>query len=169
LGDQRVQVPGSAPKHGAETRWSLPAETHESGGVTIVLRRRTDSATTSNLEEELLSGQFGRLSREEAARAIAADPNDMASVRSFLQQYGLTIVEENAATRTIHAEGTVEQMNRAFGVQLRLAQDTKGQQYLSYEGSIMVPKPLAGIITAVLGLDQRPVAKHHKAQSTTAQ
>jgi kumamolisin len=168
LSDQRVQVPGSAPKHGAEARWS-PTDPNEPVAVTIVLRRRADSPDTSNLEEQLLSGQFRRLPREEAGQAIAADPNDLASVRSFLQQYGFIIVEENPTTRTIRARGTAGQAKNAFGIQLRRVEGADGQQYLSYEGSISVPKPLASIITAVLGLDERPVARHHKANSTTAQ
>jgi kumamolisin len=137
--------------------------------VTIVLRRSQASGASPDAGEQLLSGKTPRLSREEAAQAIAADPNDMAAVHSFIQQYGLTIVEENAQLRTVRVEGTVQQMEKAFGVQLRVAKDAKGQQYLSYEGSIMVPKPLAGIIAAVLGLDQRPVAKHHKVKGTAAQ
>jgi kumamolisin len=163
-----VDVQGSALKHGAEARWS-PADPSEPVVVTIVLRRGADSAAASKLEEQLLSGHFRTLPREEAAKEIAADPNDMAAVSALIQQYGLTIVEENAASRTFRVRGTVQQMEKAFGVQLRLAQDTKGQQYLSYEGSITVPKALAGIITAVLGLDQRPIAKHHKARGTAAQ
>ena len=96
---------------------------------------------------------------------LGADPEDMALVRSFVEEYGLTIVEENSVARTVRVKGTVEQIGKAFGVQLRMI-DTGGQQYLSYAGSISVPKPLAGVITAVLGLDQRPVAQHHSAKST---
>jgi subtilase family serine protease len=62
-------------------------------------------------------------------------------------------------------KGTVEQMEKAFGVQLRMV-EARGQRCLSYAGSISVPKPLKRVITAVLGLDQRPVAQHHKAKST---
>jgi kumamolisin len=63
-------------------------------------------------------------------------------------------------------KGTVEQMGNAFGVHLRML-EARGQRSLSYAGSISVPKPLKPVITAVLGLDQRPVAQHHRAKTTS--
>jgi kumamolisin len=165
VNDQRVPIPGSDPKHKVGARWSSGAEPNQPVGATIILRRPGDSNLASKQEQELLSGHFRPMPREQAAQALAADPNDIAAVRSFLQQYGLTIVEENPDSRTIRVRGTAQQMEQAFGIRLRLLEDDK-QQCLSYEGSISVPKSLAGVIVAVLGLDQRPVAQHHIARDT---
>lgn len=165
MSEPRVPLPSSAPKHGSKTHWLTAAPATAEVEVTIVLRRREGSAEASRAGEQLLSGQAPHVSREEAAQAIAADPKDIAGVRSFVQKYGLTIVEENAAARTVRVRGTAQQLEKAFGVQLRLV-EVKGHQYLSYEGPISVPKPLAGVITAVLGLDQRPVAQRRKAMGT---
>ncbi len=52
-------------------------------------------------------------------------------------------------------------MDDAFGVKLCWVTDSKGDRYMSYKGPLYIPKPLAGVVVAVLGLDQRPVAKHH--------
>ena len=164
MSEPRVPIPGSAPKQGSKTHWLAAAPANQEVAVTIVLRRSGSSAA-SNASEQLLSGQAPHLSREEAAQSISADPNDIAAVRSFIQQYGLTIVEEDAIARTIRVKATAQQMEKAFGVQLRSV-EAKGQQYLSYEGSLSVPEPLAGVIIAVLGLDQRPAAQHHKAKGT---
>jgi subtilase family serine protease len=163
--EPRVPIPGSTPKHGSKTHWLAAAPANEEVEVTIVLRRGEGPSRTSNIGEQLLSGQAPHLSREEAAHATAADPKDMAAVRSFIQKYGLTVVEENAAARTVRVRGTAQQLEKAFGVQLRLV-EVKGHQYLSYEGPISIPKPLAGVITAVLGLDHRPVAQRRKAMGT---
>ena len=46
----------------------------------------------------------------------------------------------------------------AFDVQLKRAETSDGSRYLSYTGAISVPRNLGGVITGVLGLDQRPVA-----------
>jgi kumamolisin len=165
LSEPRVPIPGSAPKHGAKTQWASAVPPDQQAEVTIILRRSEGSARASNMGEELLSGQAPHLSREEAAQAIATAPEDVAAVGSFIQKYGLTIVEENPAARTVRVRGTAEQLENAFGIQLRRVQ-VKGHQYLSYEGRISVPKPLARVITGVLGLDQRPVAQRHKARST---
>ena len=161
----RARLSGSAPKHTLKAEWLGAAPGNDEVTVTLVLRRSESSDPAWSRSEELLSGQAPRMPREEAERALAADPEDMAAVRSFIEQYGLTIVEENPAARTLQAKGTVEQIEKAFGVQLRMI-DAKGQRRLSYAGSISVPKPLKKMITAVLGLDQRPVAQHRKAKST---
>lgn len=161
----RARLVGSAPKHGSKTQWAGAAPANEEVTVTLVLPRKKSYGAMSERSEQLLSGEAPRVSREEAEQVLGADPEDMALVRSFVEEYGLTIVEENSVARTVRVKGTVEQIGKAFGIQLRMI-DTGGQQYLSYAGSISVPKPLAGVITAVLGLDQRPVAQHHSAKST---
>jgi subtilase family serine protease len=165
MSEPRVPIPGSAPKHGSKTHWLTAAPPNEELEVTIILRRSEGLSRESKTGEQLLSGQVPQLSREEAAQATAADPKDMAAVRSFIQEYGLTVVEENAAARTVRVRGTAQQLGKAFGIQLQLV-EAKGHQCLSYEGPISVPKPLAGVISAVLGLDQRPVAEHRRARGT---
>jgi kumamolisin len=112
------------------------------------------------VKQQLLSGEFPEISREEAIQAMKADPNDMAAVQSFLQQHGLTIVKENPDARTLQIAGTVRQVDEAFGTQLGWVGDAKGRQHLSYQGPLSVPQSLAGVIVAVLGLDQRPMARH---------
>lgn len=161
MSDQRVPLPGSAPKsEGAQTRWSPALDANEKITATITLRRREDSAA-AEMEKQLLSGQARAMPREQAAQALSADPRDISAVRSFLEQHGLTITEERADTRTFKVEGTVQQMGEAFGTRLGRVQDARGNHHLSYNGELSIPESLSGIITSVIGLDQRPVAKHH--------
>jgi hypothetical protein len=58
-------------------------------------------------------------------------------------------------------------MSSAFGVSIGSVSDSSGTAHLTYRGSISVPADLKEIVTAVLGLDQRPVAQRRGA--TTAQ
>src|SRR5205085_1904307 len=97
MSEPRVPIHGSAPKHGSKTHWLTAAPPNEEVEVTIILRRSEGLSGASKTGEQLLSGEAPQLSREEAAQAIAADPKDMAAVHSFVQKYGLTIVEENAS------------------------------------------------------------------------
>jgi kumamolisin len=122
--------------------------------VTILLRRNPEASGPS--EQDLLSGKYQPSGEGQAAAraAIAASPEDIAAVRSFAEQYGLKVVSADAGSRRVHVQGTVDAMDKAFGVQL---QQTKNR-LLTYTGAITVPKAQGGIITAVLGLDQRPVA-----------
>lgn len=156
MDDQRAVIPGSEPKHPEGMRWSPLSEPDKLLEATIVLRRRigTDSSA------DLLSGHFEPLSRDEAEQRLAADPDDIAQLLSFARQYGLKVLNENAPARTIKLQGTARQMSAAFGVNIANVIASDGREYLSYRGAISVPKQIAEIVMTVLGLDQRPIARH---------
>lgn len=158
MDERRAAIAGSAPQPRAVEHWSSAVDPDQRVTVTITLRRRQNSKA-ANVQEQLLSGNFQPLSREDAAQQLGADPADLEAVRRWVEQDGMTITQENAAARTLHVQGTAAQMSQAFGVQLGWMEDAGGGRHLSYQGALSVPEPLAGIITAVLGLDQRPVAR----------
>lgn len=160
MSDQRAEIPGSSPNLRETERWSPASDPDQKVSATIVLRRREDSLSASQLEEQLFSGQFGPIANERAAEVIGADPKDLTAVRSFLHQQGLTIETENPEARSLRITGSAKQMAAAFGVQLGSIEDANGHKYLSYQGGLSIPKPLAGVVLAVLGLDERPIAKH---------
>jgi hypothetical protein len=54
-------------------------------------------------------------------------------------------------------------MSSAFGVSIGSVSDSSGNTYLTYRGTISVPAELKDIVTAVLGMDQRPVAQRRGA------
>ncbi len=116
------------------------------------------------MAQDLLSGSARRLSREEASQFLRADPADLAAVRAFVHEYGLKIVSENAEARTLRVEGSLAQVGKAFGVYLQLRTDEHGKEYLSYHGPLTIPAALEGKVDAVLGLDQRPIARRGAGQ-----
>jgi kumamolisin len=154
---QRVPIPGSDIQHGKDARWS-PAPPQERIRVTIYLRRGVDAGSGGSLAQDLLSGRFQPMSREQAAEKLGASPEDLKAVRAFAQQYGLCVCDENAVARTACLEGTVQQMSSAFHVELGILEDARGR-YLSYRGPLTVPISLKDVLTAVLGLDRRPLAR----------
>ena len=164
MSDQRVPLPGSEPHPGAQPRWSSPVDSNEQVSVTVTLRRRHDSAA-AEMEEMLLSGRASSIPREQAAQQVSADPRDMAAVRSFLEQNGLKITAESMAARTLKVQGSIAQMEAAFGVKVGWFDDAAGNRHLSYAGSLSIPQSLNGIITSVIGLDQRPAAQPRSAIS----
>ncbi len=162
---ERVHVPGSTPRQSSSDRFSeLPNPTQEPVTATLILRRNT-SGDGADLGQALLSGQLPSGTREAPAGTTAADQSDISAACSFAQHYGLAIQDENPSTRTVRVQGTAQQMDEAFNIKLCHVTDAAGNQYLTYKGAISIPKSLEGIVTAVLGLDQRPVAKHHKSGS----
>jgi subtilase family serine protease len=156
---QRVEIAGSAAKPKIVGSWSS-ADPNQPIGATIVLRRPAQAA---DLSEQILSGGFKPTSEGAAEQALTASPGDLAAVQAFIQAQGLSVTSENAAARTIQVQGTVEQMSSAFGVSIGSVSDSSGTAHLTYRGTISVPADLKDIVTAVLGLDQRPVAQRRGA------
>ncbi len=156
-GTQRAPLPGSDPQHNSSAQWAAVADPGQKQvTATILLRRSGDDPG-----DALLAGAEPALTHGEAAAATAASPEDVQKVTSFAEQNGLTVTEANPTARTVKVQGTAEQMNKAFGVQLGLVSEGSGEKYLSHKEAISMPHSLANLVTAVLGLDQRPVAKHH--------
>jgi len=151
---QRVSIPGSEPQARPQERWVSDADPSSVITATIMLRRHSSNA------EEMLSGHYHPASREEAEKAIAANPQDLAAVRRFAGDHGMKIVEEDPASRRVSVEATAKQMEDAFGVRIGTVEDAAGSRCLTYKGGISMPSELSGVVVAVLGLDQRPAARH---------
>jgi kumamolisin len=151
-GSERLPVPGAKAIGKAD-----PTERLE---VTLLLRRTNTDAFKENVKT--LANRAGKrhLPREEFDRQFGAAPADMAAVKTFAGAHGLSVVQEHAGRRTVILSGTVGQFNAAFGVDLQRFEHPGGS-YRGRVGAVQLPDQLDGIVEAVLGLDNRPVAKPH--------
>jgi kumamolisin len=132
-----------------------PAERFE---VSVLLRYQGHQALHDRVAELARGHRPDRhLTREEFAQQHGADPADIAKVRQFATTHGLAVVEEDAARRTVVLSGTVAQFNNAFGVDLETFEHPGGT-YRGRTGPVHLPDELVGVVTAVLGLDNRPQA-----------
>ncbi|HMD01573.1 MAG TPA: S53 family peptidase [Candidatus Baltobacteraceae bacterium] len=135
-----------------------PAERLE---VTILVRRKAADAFSAHVARLARNAApVEHIAREDFARQFGADPGDLAAVKSFANDHGLAVVQEDAARRTINLSGTVAQFQVAFGVQLQ-RYEYDGGSYRGRTGTLQLPAALTGIVEAVLGLDNRPQAKPH--------
>jgi len=101
----------------------------------------------------------------EFAERYGADPADARLVTKVLGRYGLTVTETHLASRRLKVSGTLAALSAAFGTTLTAVtsphQDGSGSVTHRYRsGGLSVPAELSGIITVVLGLDNRPQADH---------
>jgi kumamolisin len=147
--DRRVPLPGSerAPRAGA--RVAGPVDPGERVEVTVLVRPR----------EPLPEPTGGApLTREELAARHGADPADIERVERFAAEQGLEVLERSPARRSVALAGSAEQVQRAFGVELARWQDGAGA-YRGRTGPVRVPADLAGVVEAVLGLDDRAQAR----------
>ncbi len=133
------------PVHGA--RAVREADPQERVEATVVLRRRS-------------SPKKKRMTHHEFASQCCADAKDLEAIRAFAAAEGLQILGEHPERHIVRLAGTVQQFNKAFNVALRIFEHAAGS-YRGRTGSVHVPQNLREIVTAVLGLDNRPQARTH--------
>ncbi len=149
-GSERTQLPGAAPA-------PAPLDSSQVITVTVLLRRRAEVPT------ELVEGPQ-TITTTELGNRYGANPDDALLVTEVLGSYGLTVTETHLESRRLKVRGTIAAMQEAFGTTLTSVTsphpDGSGDVQHRYRtGSLSVPGRLSGIITAVLGLDDRPQAR----------
>jgi kumamolisin len=149
-GSERSELKGAA---------SAPAPLDDSQviTVTVLLRRRAE------VPAALVEGPQ-TISASELGERYGADPADAQLVSEVLGSYGLTVTETHLESRRMMVSGTIAAMQAAFGTTLAAVTsahpDGSGNVRHRYRtGSLSVPARLSGLITAVLGLDDRPQAR----------
>lgn len=131
--------------------------------ITVVLRRRAGAAPVVAAWPHT-----ARIPRAQFAQQCGADPADLASLRQFARQHGLSETGADLSRRVLHLRATPAALQSAFGVTLGSYQLPDGRgPFMSYTTALAVP-PQA---LAVLGLDRRPVARPHfrRPRATPAQ
>ena len=155
----RVSLPGSerAPAPGA--RPLGPVDEDEPVRLTVILRRRAE------LPDDVLSGER-QLGIEELRQAHGANPAEMSRVAELLRTAGAEVIEADPGSRRLVAHGTAGPLARLFGTTLQAVESTdpgSGQpvRHRQRVGPLSLPAEFSGIVTAVLGLDDRPQARPH--------
>jgi kumamolisin len=159
----RHTIPGSErqPLDGAKAIG--PARADERVEVTLRLRAKTPIAhalSANGAGDDTHPGQRKYLTREQYAASHGAEAHDLASVAAFAKAHQLTVVESDAARRSVVLSGTTQSMNDAFGVSLQDFEHASGT-YRGRTGTVSVPGDLAGVVEGVFGLDDRPAADPH--------
>ena len=134
------------------------ANPNERVQISVIVRRQSQDQFTQLVRQfEQGTPSAAPLAREEFEKRFGASAQDITAVREFARQHGLQTVSDDPARRCVILSGTVEQLNAAFEVDLLQYAHPRGK-YRGREGVITVPTALANIVTAVLGLDNRPQA-----------
>ncbi|MGO4187488.1 S53 family peptidase [Pseudarthrobacter sp. TAF60_1] len=120
--------------------------------VTVILRRNQP------LPESLAEP----MSRDELASRHGSSSEDLRLATETFTRLGAEILEADPASRRIRLAGSVEQLSRIFGTSLEevTSSGSHGHDvtHRHRTGGLKVPAVLEGVVTAVLGLDDRPQA-----------
>jgi kumamolisin len=152
-----VPLPGSDRSELSGASAATPLDGDQVITVTVLLRRRAE------VPRALVEGPQ-TISTSELGDRYGADPADAQLASEVLSSYGLNVTETHLASRRLMVSGTITAMQAAFGTTLTTVTsphpDGSGNVQHRYRtGSLSVPARLTGVITAVLGLDDRPQAR----------
>jgi len=156
--DSFVPLPGSERTALPSAADAGPVNGAQRIEITLIIRRRAP------LPRALVEGA-ATITRDELAEQHGIDPADMESLRAAMAAHGLAITEADTGARRVKVAGTLASLSQTFGAELRLARSphpVAGQPPVVHryrEGALQVPAELAGIVLAVLGLDDRPQAR----------
>jgi len=94
---------------------------------------------------------------------LGAAREDVDLVTATLAALGLRIVSADLRSRRVRVAGTAAEFGRVFGTSLEqvtsTAPDGRAVTHRHRSGALHVPRPLDGVVVAVLGLDDRPQAR----------
>src|SRR3954467_13156436 len=157
-----VPVPGSEREPLPFAYAVAEANPDERIEVTMLLRSRQPDGAQPDVAAlaAALPAERQNLTREEFAARFSAASDDVAQVEAFARDNELDVVDISLEQRSVVVAGTVAELSRAFGVELRMY-DHPGGRYRGRTGAVHVPASLDGIVVAVLGLDDRPQARPH--------
>jgi kumamolisin len=158
----RVQVPGSERELISGHLRLGDVDATEEIEITVYLRPRA-SVDWVEAEAARPPAHRRRIAREDWAEAHGADQGDVNALRAFAEGAGLTVTDVHHSRRAIALRGPLRTVAAAFGAQLsgRYAAAAGAPEYRGRSGPLTVPAELDGIVTAVLGIDNRPQARLH--------
>ena len=127
--------------------------------VTVVLKRKVPiDSTTLDRHVALLPHERALADHATFAAQYGADDDAVSAVLRFAAAHGLAVSDVDKARRVVVLTGPVSAMEEAFGTELNDYQSERGT-FRGRRGPILLPPDLQPFVEAVLGLDNRPVAK----------
>jgi kumamolisin len=157
-GSERAELPSAVPA-------GTPLDPRATITVTLVLRRR------AAVPDALVTGPQ-TITTGELTERYGAAPADVALVRSTLEGLDLTVAAVHLGSRRLKVSGTIAALSAAFGTTLtQVTSDHLGAGPVTHRyrsGSLYLPAALGGVVVAVLGLDDRPVARPQLRRSSRA-
>ena len=119
---QMVPLEGSHRNAAPKAKDIGPVDKEKLAEVTVRLRSRTPETQIDQQLEELTTMPISErkyLTRDELTDLRGANPEDLAKIDAFAHNHNLTVVESSIPKRLVRLQGTLNDLQRAFGVKLR--------------------------------------------------
>lgn len=132
--------------------------------VEVVLVLRPANAIPSRHEEGDLAAEGGEsrpLGRAEIAARFGADPADVALVEEFARDHGLTVLASEPERRRLRLSAPAHEIEDVFGVEFEWFEHEHHPTHRGFRRDPGLPAEIKEVVTAVLGLSDRPQAGPH--------
>ncbi|HET7036071.1 MAG TPA: S53 family peptidase [Thermomicrobiaceae bacterium] len=158
----RAKLAGSVPPWATSANFKSSSNTTDYVGFRVYLgwRGGDQAAALARAVSDPSSPSYGHyLNPAQFRQQFAPSSGDTNSVRSWLKSQGFSVVYTPQNNHYISAEGTVGQVEAAFGVQLN-QYTVDGTTLRAPAGELSIPAALAGTVDAIIGIDQTQTLTH---------
>jgi hypothetical protein len=175
---ETTSLAGSARPRPKTHKFIAPVAPETIIGITLVIRPHPGAPAMPSLADWQATPLARRkfLTSRQFAASYGAQTADLHQVAAFAKSHGLTVLESHAGRRHVVLQGTAETLNAAFGITLneyeapvppaairarRAAKSGKSAPAIAtyrhhgFDGHVTLPHQLAGLVEAVVGLDNR--------------
>lgn len=152
----RTLLVGSAPSWATSANYVAAAEPTTDVGFRVYFGWTNPAAaeTLARAVSDPHSTSYGRyLTPNQFRSQFSPAANDVAKVENWLRNQGFSIIYTPKNSHYVSAEGSVAQLTAAFGARFGLY-NVQGQTLRSPAAEVSIPSTLAGVIKAVIGLDE---------------
>ncbi len=157
--EPREALSGSARSAVAGARLIGKADGSPRITVTVVLKRKTEIREDQLVRHALMwPHQRGPADHSAFARQYGASDDAIAAVTSLAAAHALTVADIDQKRRVVELTGSVADMEKAFGTQLDDYAIGR-HAFRGRRGPLLLLTSILPHVIAVLGLDNRPVAK----------
>jgi kumamolisin len=161
-----IPIPGSQRPAVSGARVLRKADPVQRIQVSIYARRNPNrhARALPSLDElnAALPGNRRYFTDAEFNEAYGADPADLKKIEAWARASNLKVIEASVPKRRVLVEGTIEDISKAFGVQLNEYEHPRTGRFRGREGELFVPAEVHDLIEGVFGLDTRQVGRSRR-------
>jgi len=158
----RATLAGSVPSWATSAHFKSSATPTQYVGFRVYLSWRNEAGAVALARSvsDPSSPSYGHyVTPTQFRRQFAPTQSDVGAVRTWLTGRGFTIVYTPANNHCVAAEGTVAQVQAAFGVKLN-EYVVDGLTLRAPAAELQIPATLAGVVSGVVGVDESAALVH---------
>jgi kumamolisin len=172
IASARVALPGSARRAMPNATLIKKSDPRTRVKISIFARRNSLPSSAVLAKAKAVNhqpiAQRSYLSSKEFDEVYGASPADLAEIAKFAKAAKLKVLDSSVAKRRVLVEGTIADVEKAFGVELNEFQHGEFGRFRGREGKIYVPENLLPIVAGVEGLDTRPAGRPRRVRTRFA-